>query len=108
MKNRHHRSYSSKIIPNNLYNLLNSNTIKGSSVPKSNEMEQILFNHKCSLDDLLDMIKRFQNDYLSKVNDKNKLKISKEMLTSLNDTLSLMKTEKMYFVFDENRKNEKI
>ena len=109
MKNRHHRSYSSKIIPNNLYNLLNSNTIKGSSVPKSNEKEQILFNHKCSLDVLLDMIKRFQNDYLSKVNDKNKLKISKEMLTLLNDTLSLMKTEKMkkYNYLETNNKNNK-
>ena len=52
--------------------------------------EQILFNHKSSLEILLNMIKNFQMEYFSK----NKNKMTKQMLITLKENLSQMLTEK--------------
>ena len=52
--------------------------------------QQILFNHKSSLEILLNMIKNFQMEYFSK----NKNKMTKQMLITLKENLSQMLTEK--------------
>ena len=52
--------------------------------------QQILFNHKSSLEILLNMIKTFQMDYFSK----NKNKMTKQMLITLKENLGQMLTEK--------------
>lgn len=64
---------------------------KGSSTDNES---QILFNHKTSLETLLNMIKKCQIEYLSKKEIKNKNKATKNMLISLKDNLNLMIQEK--------------
>ena len=58
--------------------------------------KQILFNHKTSLETLLNMIKNSQIEYLSKkeIKSKNKNKTTKNMLISLKESLNLMLQEK--------------
>ena len=81
-------------------------------MPKKKETENILFNHKCSLEVLLDMIKNFQNDYILKVNEanKNKINISKKIITLFRENLALMETEKIKkfnYIKEKNENNKK-
>ena len=58
--------------------------------------EQVLFSHKSSLETLLNIIKDFQLEYLSKNFNKNENKSTtiKQQLTSLKDSLNIMLNEK--------------
>ena len=74
------------------------------------DIEQILINHKSSLNALLNSLKKFQEDYFSKENDSNKIKLLKKLLTALKGNLTLMKQEKkkqfdLLMTNVENRKN---
>ena len=75
------------------YNL--SNQQKKVSLLKSKkkkDITQILFNHKSSLEVLINAIKSFQNEYFAKeINIEN----AKQMLVSLKNCLSFMKSEKI-------------
>ena len=46
MKSRIHLSYNERMSSKNINILLNPNPIKEDKIPKSKELEQILFNHK--------------------------------------------------------------
>ena len=74
------------------------------------DIKQILFNRKSSLEALLKTIKNFQDYYFSKENKANKLKLTKELLTLLKNNLTVMKEQKMK-QFDSlkslNEKNKK-
>ena len=94
MKSRIHLSYNERMSSKNINILLNPNPIKEDKIPKSKELEQILFNHKSSLEVLFNLIKSFQNTYFSKQIKTNKASILKLMISSLQNDLSLMMTEK--------------
>ena len=94
MKSRIHLSYNERMSSKNINILLNPNPIKEDKIPKSKELEQILFNHKSSLEVLSNLIKSFQNTYFSKQIKTNKASILKLMISSLQNDLSLMMTEK--------------
>ena len=92
--------------------ILKENLDKINYMPKKKETENILFNHKCSLEVLLDMIKNFQKDYISKVNEanKNKINISKKIITLFRENLALMETEKIKkfnYIKEKNENNKK-
>ena len=72
--------------------------------------KQILFNHKTSLEALLNMIKKCQLEYLSKKEIKNNNKTTKNMLISLKDNLNLMlqeKNKKLNYMRKQNEINKK-
>ena len=93
MKSLIHRSYNGRFSSKNINILLNDNLIKENNI-STNGKEQILFNRKSSLEALFNLIKYFQNEFFSKHNKTNKLKVAKEMLFILQNNLSLMKIEK--------------
>ena len=106
------RSYKNRMSLKNKDIILKENLDKINYMPKKKETENILFNHKCSLEVLLDMIKNFQKDYISKVNEanKNKINISKKMITLFRENLSLMETEKIKkfnYIKEKNENNKK-
>ena len=106
------RSYNNRMSLKNKDIILKENLDKINYMPKKKETENILFNHKCSLEVLLDMIKNFQNDYILKVNEanKNKINISKKMITLFIENLSLMETEKIKkfnYIKEKNENNKK-
>ena len=106
------RSYNNRMSLKNKDIILKENLDKINYMPKKKEAENILFNHKCSLEVLLDMIKNFQNDYILKVNEanKNKINISKKMITLFRENLSLMETEKIKkfnYIKEKNENNKK-
>ena len=106
------RSYNNRMSLKNKDIILKENLDKINYMPKKKETENILFNHKCSLEVLLDMIKNFQKDYISKVNEanKNKINISKKMITLFIENLSLMETEKIKkfnYIKEKNENNKK-
>ena len=106
------RSYNNRMSLKNKDIILKENLDKINYMPKKKETENILFNHKCSLEVLLDMIKNFQNDYILKVNEanKNKINISKKIITLFRDNLSLMETEKIKkfnYIKEKNENNKK-
>ncbi len=71
--------------------------------------EQLLLNHKSSLEVLLNTIKNFQSNYLSKQSTKNK--ITKQMLILLKGDLNLMLKEKnktLNYLKKDNNFNKKI
>ena len=105
------RSYNNRMNLKNKDIILKENLDKINYMPKKKETENILFNHKCSLEVLLDMIKNFQKDYISKVNEanKNKINISKKMITLFRENLSLMETEKIKkfnYIKEKNENNK--
>ena len=61
---------------------------------KEEGLEQILENYKSSLLALFKPIKTFQNDYFSRENKSNKIKILKKSLNTLKESLSKMNREK--------------
>ena len=74
--------------------------------------EQVLFSHKSSLETLLNIIKDFQLEYLSKNFNKSKNnKIStKQMITSLKDSLNIMlneKNKKLDYIQNKNEMTKK-
>ena len=106
------RSYNNRMNLKNKDIILKENLDKINYMPKKKETENILFNHKCSLEVLLDMIKNFQNDYILKVNEvnKNKINISKKIITLFRENLSLMETEKIKkfnYIKEKNENNKK-
>ena len=106
------RSYNNRMSLKNKDIILKENLDKINYMPKKKETENILFNHKCSLEVLLDMIKNFQKDYISKVNEanKNKINISKKIITLFRENLSLMETEKIKkfnYIKEKNENNKK-
>lgn len=106
------RSYNNRMSLKNKDIILKENLDKINYMPKKKETENILFNHKCSLEVLLDMIKNFQNDYILKVNEanKNKINISKKIITLFRENLSLMETEKIKkfnYIKEKNENNKK-
>ena len=106
------RSYNNRMSLKNKDIILKENLDKINYMPKKKETENILFNHKCSLEVLLDMIKNFQKDYISKVNEanKNKINISKKMITLFRENLALMETEKIKkfnYIKEKNENNKK-
>ena len=106
------RSYNNKMSLKNKDIILKENLDKINYMPKKKETENILFNHKCSLEVLLDMIKNFQNDCVLKVNEanKNKINISKKIITLFRENLSLMETEKIKkfnYIKEKNENNKK-
>ena len=106
------RSYNNRMSLKNKDIILKENLDNINYMPKKKETENILFNHKCSLEVLLDMIKNFQKDYISKVNEanKNKINISKKMITLFRENLSLMETEKIKkfnYIKEKNENNKK-
>ena len=94
MSHRTCNSYNGRLSSNKIDILLNADTIKPNKTSKAKDIHQILFNRKCSLRVLFDMIKKFQNDFFSKQNKENNIKTAKKMLILLQDNLSLMKIEK--------------
>ena len=85
------REAFSLIIPNK--NILNDNE------------EQILFNHKSSLEATLNLIKNFQLDYLSKKTKKDKIKTTKKMLISFRNNINFMleeKNKKLNYIKNKN------
>ena len=106
------RSYNNRMSLKNKDVILKENLDKINYMPKKKETENILFNHKCSLEVLLDMIKNFQKDYISKVNEanKNKINISKKIITLFRENLALMETEKIKkfnYIKEKNENNKK-
>ena len=106
------RSYNNRMSLKNKDIILKENLDKINYMPKKKETENILFNHKCSLEVLLDMIKNFQNDCVLKVNEanKNKINISKKIITLFRENLSLMETEKIKkfnYIKEKNENNKK-
>ena len=106
------RSYNNRMSLKNKDIFLKENLDKINYMLKKKETENILFNHKCSLEVLLDMIKNFQNDYILKVNEanKNKINISKKIITLFRENLSLMETEKIKkfnYIKEKNENNKK-
>ena len=106
------RSYNNRMSLKNKDIILKENLDKINYMPKKKETENILFNHKCSLEVSLDMIKNFQKDYISKVNEanKNKINISKKIITLFRENLSLMETEKIKkfnYIKEKNENNKK-
>ena len=86
----------SLIIPNK--NILNDNE------------EQILFNHKSSLEATLNLIKNFQLDYLSKKTKKDKIKTTKKMLISFRNNINFMleeKNKKLNYIKNKNEISKK-
>ena len=72
--------------------------------------KQILFNHKTSLEALLNIIKKSQLEYLSKKEIKNNNKTTKNMLISLKDNLNWMlqeKNKKLNYMRKQNEINKK-
>ena len=74
--------------------------------------EQLLFSHKSSLETLLNIIKDFQSEYLSKNFNKNKNKktTTKQMITSLKDSLNIMlneKNKKLDYIQNKNEMTKK-
>ena len=74
--------------------------------------EQVLFSHKSSLETLLNIIKDFQLEYLSKNFNKNENKSTtiKQQLTSLKDSLNIMlneKNKKFNFLKNKNETTKK-
>ena len=74
--------------------------------------EQVLFSHKSSLETLLNIIKDFQSEYLSKNFNKNKNKktTTKQMITSLKDSLNIMlneKNKKLDYIQNKNEMTKK-
>ena len=70
-----------------------------------NNEEQILFNHKSSLETLLNIIKNTQVLYLSKDNNINKNKNTKQILITLKENLNLLlkeKTKKHNYIKNKN------
>ena len=61
---------------------------------KEEGLEQILENYKSSLLSLFKPIKTFQNDYFSRENKSNKIKILKKSLNTLKESLAKMNREK--------------
>ena len=105
-----------KIKKNNRKSLIKSHRIPSAllSFPRKGSSEdnerQILFNHKTSLETLLNLIKNFQIECLSNEEIKNKNKTTKNMLNSLKDNLNLMfqeKNKKLNYMRAENEANKK-
>ena len=74
--------------------------------------EQVLFSHKSSLETLLNIIKDFQLEYLSKNfnKSKNNKTTTKEMITSLKDNLNIMlneKNKKLNYIQNKNEMTKK-
>ena len=96
MKRRIHITPIEKI--NSEYRNINSNSnlTKESKISKKEEQNKnILLSHKSSLDLLFTTIKNFINNYFTKENAFNKIKLSKELLTLLKYNLIIMNQEKM-------------
>ena len=92
MNNYISKSYNNKMNLQKKNSLLNSYSTKGIFIQKKKDKSQLLFNHKSSLEVLINVIKSFQNEYFAK--DKNITNV-KQMLTSLKDNLSFMNLEKI-------------
>ena len=95
MKKRIH--YTRNIIINSEKRLiiLNSDLTRENNIFLKEDIEQLLISRKSSLEALLKTIKNFQDDFFSKENKVNKLKLTKELLTLLKNNLTVMKEEKM-------------
>ena len=74
---------------------INDLTKTNSNNFKKEEIEQILISHKSSLVVLFDTIKNFQNDYFSKINKINNIKLLKNLLNILQNNLTEMQNKKM-------------
>ena len=94
MKKRISHSYNEEINSNNKNILLNPNMILENSSSKKIRREQNLFNHKSSLSVLFNLVKTFQVDYFSNQTKNKKIKDIKKVISSLQNNLSLMLTEK--------------
>ena len=95
MKKRIH--YTRNIIINSEKRLiiLTSDLTRENNIFLKEDIEQLLISRKSSLEALLKTIKNFQDDFFSKENKANKLKLTKELLTLLKNNLTVMKEEKM-------------
>ena len=94
MKKRISHSYNEEINSNNKNILLNPNMILENRSSKKIIREQNLFNHKTSLSVLFNLVKTFQVDYFSNQTKNKKIKDIKKVISSLQNNLSLMLTEK--------------
>ena len=94
MKKRIYHSYNEEINSNNKNILLNPNMILENRSSKKIIREQNLFNHKSSLSVLFNLVKTFQVDYFSNQTKNKKIKDIKKVISSLQNNLSLMLTEK--------------
>ena len=111
MSHRISNSYNGRLSSNKIGILLNADSIKTNQIPKGKDIHQILFNRKCSLQVLFDMIKKFQNDFFSKQNKDSNIKTAKKMLILLQDNLSLMnieKTKKMEYLKNTYENNKQV
>ena len=94
MKKRVCHSYNDEINSKNINALLNSNFIIENKSARKIRIEQNLFHYKTSLNVLLNLIKSFQNDFFSKQKKNSEIKDIIKMISSLQNNLSLMLTEK--------------
>ena len=107
MKKRIH--YTRNIIINSEKRLiiLNSDLTRENNIFLKEDIEQLLISRKSSLEALLKTIKNFQDDFFSKENKANKLKLTKELVTLLKNNLTVMKEEKMKQFVSLKNLNEK-
>ena len=94
MKKRVCHSYNDEINSKNINALLNSNFIIENKSARKIRIEQNLFHYKTSLNVLLNLIKSFQNEFFSKQKKNSEIKDIIKMISSLQNNLSLMLTEK--------------
>ena len=94
MKKRVCHSYNDEINSKNINALLNSNFIIENKSARKIRIEQNLFHYKTSLNVLLNLIKSFQNDFFSKQKKNGEIRDIIKMISSLQNNLSLMLTEK--------------
>jgi len=72
--------------------------------------EQILFNHKSSLETTLNLIKNLQLEYLSKRIKKDKIKTTKKLVNSFRNNINLMleeKNKKLNYIKSKNEISKK-
>ena len=107
MKGKINCNLSQKLISKNreAFSLI----IQNKNILNDNE-EQILFNHKSSLETTLNLIKNFQLDYLSKKTKKDKIKTTKKMLISFRNNINFMleeKNKKLNYIKNKNEISKK-
>ena len=96
MKKRIHITPIEKINSEYRNIISNSNLAKENKISKKEEQNNnILLSHKSSLDLLFTSIKNFINNYFTKENAFNKIKLPKELLTLLKYNLTIINQEKM-------------
>lgn len=107
MRKKIYFSYNEKKSSTSRNIIFKKNLTEGNNIPKEEENERILFNHKSSLVLLLNSIKNFQNDIFS-INESNKINSTKKLLILLQNNLTSMKSEKTKKYEFLKNKNEDI